>query len=80
MNDWTTMIFNTQITLGPAYNEFGYNEHWAVMNRFFCIKIIDGNVKKFGYNEHLLLANFPIYYYYYNQNTLSPAYKADFFA
>ena len=28
-------------TLGPAYNEFGYNEHPAIMTRYFCIKIID---------------------------------------
>ena len=36
-------------TLGTAYNnEFGYNEHLAVTNRFRYIKIIDCNVKKFG--------------------------------
>ena len=74
------MIFNTQITLGPAYNEFGYNEHWAVMNRSLCLQTIASNVKKFSYNKHLLLVNFPIYYYYYNQNTLGPAYNVDFFA
>ena len=37
--------------LGPAYNEFGYNEHPAT-TRFLCIKIIDCNVKKFDYNEY----------------------------
>ena len=38
-------------TLGPAYNEFSYNEHPAITNRFHCIKIVDCNVKKFDYNE-----------------------------
>ena len=39
-------------TLGPAYNEFGYNEHPAVMNNFSSQKktktkqlLIDINVK-----------------------------------
>ena len=30
-------------TLGPAYNEFGYNEQTPVTSRFLCIKIIDCN-------------------------------------
>ena len=42
-------------TLGPAYKEFGYNEHPATMSRFHCIKIIDCNLKKFGYNEQFFL-------------------------
>ena len=41
-------------TLGPAYNEFGHNEHPAETSRFLCINIIDCSVKKFGYNEHPL--------------------------
>ena len=41
-------------TLGPAYKEFGSNEHPAIMNTFLCIKITDSNVKKFGYSEHPL--------------------------
>ena len=45
------------ITLGPAYNEFGYNELLATMSRCHCIKIIDSNVKKFGYNEHPLVTS-----------------------
>ena len=44
-------------TLGPAYNEFGYNEHTAVTSTFLCIKIIDYYVKKFGYNEHSLITS-----------------------
>ena len=32
------------ITLGPAYNEFGYNKHLTTMSRFLCIKIIDCSV------------------------------------
>ena len=40
------------ITLGPAYNEFGYNEHPAITSRFLCTILIDSNVKKSGYNEH----------------------------
>ena len=43
------------LKLGPAYNEFGYNEHPSTMSRFLCIKIIDCNIKKFGYNEHPLI-------------------------
>ena len=39
-------------TLGPAYNEFGYNEHLAVTSRFLSIKIIDYNVKKFAASTH----------------------------
>ena len=41
-----------QCTLGPANNEFGYNEHPAITSRFLCIKVIDCSVKKFGYNGH----------------------------
>ena len=44
-------------TMGPAYNEFGYKEHPAVMSRFLCIKIIDCNVKKSSYNKHPLLTS-----------------------
>ena len=38
----------------PAYNEFGYSEHPAILGRFLCIKIIDCDVKKSGYNEQFL--------------------------
>ena len=41
-----------QCTLGPANNEFVYNEHPAITSRFLCIKVIDCSVKKFGYNGH----------------------------
>ena len=41
------------IIVGPAYNEFCYNEHTALTSRFLCIKIIDCNVKKFSYSTHL---------------------------
>ena len=41
-------------TLGPAYNEFSYNEHPIIASRFLYIKLIDCNVKKFGYNEQLV--------------------------
>ena len=37
------------ITLGLAYNEFGYYEHPSTTSRFVCVKIIDSNVKKVGY-------------------------------
>ena len=46
--------FKCRDTLGPAYNEFGYNEHRLTANKFLCIKIIDSSVKKFGYYEHPL--------------------------
>ena len=46
-----------QYTLGPAYNEFGYNEHLVVEIRFLCIKLIDCNVKKFGYNKQPLVTS-----------------------
>ena len=39
-------------TLGPAYTEFGYNDHPAKTSIFLCTILIDSNVKKFGYNEH----------------------------
>ena len=47
--------------LGPAYNEFGYNEHPAITSRFLSIKIIDRNVKNvwlqrtLTYNKQFLL-------------------------
>ena len=44
-------------TLGPAYNEFGYNERPATKSRFLSNKIIDCNVKRFGYNEHPLITS-----------------------
>ena len=59
------------ITEGPAYNEFGYNEHRIERTDCFCIKIIDSNVKRFGYNicnEKILLHLFakckqdPVYF------------------
>ena len=40
--------------LGPAYNEFGYNEHLIITSRF---KIIDCGVKKFCYNENQLITS-----------------------
>ena len=43
------------LILGPASNEFGYNNHPATVSRFLYIKITDYSVKKFGYNEHPLL-------------------------
>ena len=43
--------------MGPAYKEFGYNEHPAAASRFLCIKTIDCNVKKFRYNEHPLITS-----------------------
>ena len=44
-------------TLGPAYNEFGYNDHQATKNRFLCMQIIDGNGKKFSLIEHQLITS-----------------------
>ena len=43
--------------MGPVDNQFGYNEHLAIMSRFLCFKIIDSNVKKFSYNEHPLITS-----------------------
>ena len=43
--------------LGPAYNEFGYNEYLAVIGnkQILCIRINENNAKKFHYNEQFLL-------------------------
>ena len=38
-----------QITLGPAYNEFGYYEHPHITSKYFSHKgmlLVDINVKK----------------------------------
>ena len=32
-------------TMGPAYNEFGYNDQPSVTSRFLCVKFIDCNVQ-----------------------------------
>ena len=42
-------------TLGPTYNELGYNNHPVTRSRFLCIKIIWCNVKKLVCNEYPLL-------------------------
>ena len=42
----------THNTLGPADNEFSYNEHPPTVSRFLCIKIIDSSVWKFDYYKH----------------------------
>ena len=42
------LSFSVLSTLGPAYNNFGYNEYPPTAIRVFSIKIIDSNVKKFG--------------------------------
>ena len=39
-------------TLGPACNEFGYNEHPLATSEFLCIKIIDSNVEKPSDYQH----------------------------
>ena len=46
------MVLESRHTLGPAYNEFGYNEHSAITNRFLCTILIDSNAKKSNDNEH----------------------------
>ena len=51
-------------TLGPAYKEFGYNEHQAIKSGFLCTNIIDCNVKKFAYNEHPLETNISFCMFY----------------
>ena len=28
------------VTMGPTYNEFGYNKHPATQSRFLCIKAL----------------------------------------
>ena len=48
---------HNQYTLGPAYNEFGYNQHPAITSNFFSqekIASVDINVKKSTYNEYYL--------------------------
>ena len=51
-------------TLGPAYNEFGYNGHPSTTSRFLWIELIGSNVTKFrfqqapNYNEQCLLRPF----------------------
>ena len=40
-----------QYSLGPAYNNFDYNE------QILCIKIIHFDVKKFSYNTQLLITS-----------------------
>ena len=37
--------------MGPAYNEFGYNEQPLTSSLFSYTVLIDNNVKMFGYNE-----------------------------
>ena len=54
---FTRLTFFLKTTLGPAYDQFSYNEHPATISRFLCIKIIDCNVKKFSYNEHPLITS-----------------------
>ena len=54
---WPFIRVTIQRTLGPAYNEFGYNEQPSVMSRFLWIKLIDCNVRKLSYNEHPLIAS-----------------------
>ena len=42
-------FFSKRTTLGPAYSEFGYDEHPVTTRRFFScedISVIDFNVKK----------------------------------
>ena len=46
---WNGQWFIIVSTMGPAYNEFGYNEHPAITSRFFSRKrkpLIDINVWK----------------------------------
>ena len=43
--------------LGPAYNEFDYNEYPAITSRFLCMNIIDCNVRKLGYDEHPVITS-----------------------
>ena len=49
---FTVYLHRICFTLGPAYNDFGYNEHPTVTIGFLYIEIIDSSFKKFGYNEH----------------------------
>ena len=51
----------------------GYKEHFAIMRRFFSIKIIENIVKKFGYNEHLLTTSG--FFCIFNRSTLDPVYE-----
>ena len=47
------MATNNQITLGPAYNDFGYDKHAAINNLVPSQHpIIDNNVKILYYYEH----------------------------
>ena len=58
--DLLTCISRAISTLGPAYNEFGYNdfgcnEHLTTTSRFHSIKIIDCNVKQLSCNKQPLV-------------------------
>ena len=51
------LLLLERTTLGPAQNEFGYNEHPAIMNIFSLQKehfSLTSMLKKFDYNEYLL--------------------------
>ena len=55
---FSNMKKNVQkLRLGPAYNEFGYNENPVTASRFFYIELIDCNVKRFTYNEHPIITS-----------------------
>ena len=46
-----------QFTLGPAYNDFGYNEHPAITSNFFSQKnllLMTSMLKKSTHNEYHL--------------------------
>ena len=48
----TVSLHHALHTVGPAYNDFGYNEPSAITSKFLCTIIIHSNAKKFSYNGH----------------------------
>ena len=45
-------------TLGPAYNEFGYNEHMAIMNMFFALKSLTAMLRSSVTTNSFLVVSF----------------------
>ena len=54
-------VLDSEVTLGPAYNEFSYNEHPAITRKFLPPKkslLIDINVKKVHLRVPLITSKF----------------------
>ena len=58
---YSTYIHTHSKDIHSAYNEFGYNEHPGITNRFLCMNIIDRSVIKFSYSEHIISYGYWLY-------------------